>query len=85
MNRQLSAYLSRTNQFNKLLGRPLIDIDTSEGRKRLARCIDSELSPENLTCDGELSRSAVQRKYNELYSAAMALRAIDPTIQFDEV
>ena len=30
----------------------------------LARSLDSDLSPENLHCDGEISQREAQRKYN---------------------
>lgn len=30
----------------------------------LARSLDSDLSPENLHCDGEISRTEAQRKYD---------------------
>ena len=32
----------------------------------LARTLDSKLSPENLHCDGEISRAEAQRKYRFL-------------------
>ena len=46
--------------------------------------IDAELSPENLTCDGELSRSQVQARYQFLTRAAQELRSIDPSVTFYE-
>jgi hypothetical protein len=46
--------------------------------------IDSALSPENLTCDGELSRTEVQRRYRELMTAAKQLKKLDPSVTFYE-
>jgi hypothetical protein len=46
--------------------------------------IDSALSPENLTCDGELPRSQVNRRYRELMTAARQLKQLDPAIKFYE-
>ena len=46
--------------------------------------IDSSLSPENLTCDGELSRTEVNRRYKELMSAAKQLKKLDPAVTFYE-
>jgi hypothetical protein len=46
--------------------------------------IDSALSPENLTCDGELPRSEVQRRYRELITAAKQLKKLDPSVTFYE-
>jgi hypothetical protein len=46
--------------------------------------IDNALSPENLTCDGELSRTEVNRRFKELNTAAKQLRQLDPTVKFYE-
>jgi hypothetical protein len=84
----LHAYIKKQNDwdsfFNRTNARPL-GIDTPEDRQRLARRIDNELSPENLTCDGELSRAEVNRRYNNLIRVAEQLRKLDPTVQFWEV
>lgn len=61
------------------------EIVTAEGRQRVAEMIDSDLSPENLTCDGELPRSEVFRRYNLLVMAAKELKSIDPTVNFIEL
>jgi hypothetical protein len=50
----------------------------------LADSIDAELSPENLTCDGELSRSQVQAQYRQLTTAARELQKLDPAVKFYE-
>jgi hypothetical protein len=42
--------------------------------------IDSSLSPENLTCDGELPRAEVNRRYKELTGAAKDLIKLDPSV-----
>jgi hypothetical protein len=42
--------------------------------------IDSSLSPENLTCDGELPRTEVNRRYKELTGAAKDLIKLDPSV-----
>ena len=84
----LHAYIKKQNDwdafFNRTNARPL-GVDTPEDRQRLARRIDNELSPENLTCDGELSRAEVNRRYNNLIRVAEQLRKLDPTVQFWEV
>jgi hypothetical protein len=35
----------------------------AQDRQAIANSIDSELSPENLTCDGELRGAQVQQKF----------------------
>jgi hypothetical protein len=52
--------------------------------QRIAEMIDGDLSPENLTCDGELPRSQVNARYRELTGAAEELRRLDPTVKFYE-
>ena len=46
--------------------------------------IDAALSPENLTCDGELPRAEVNRRYKELVTAARQLKKLDPAVTFYE-
>jgi hypothetical protein len=46
--------------------------------------IDAALSPENLTCDGELPRAEVNRRYKELVTAAKQLKQLDPAVTFYE-
>ena len=41
----------------------------------LARTLDSKLSPENLHCDGEISRAEAQRKYRFLAQVCKELEA----------
>jgi hypothetical protein len=53
-------------------------------RQKIADSIDSDLSPENLTCDGELPRSQVQARYKMLTRAAQELQSIDPAVTFYE-
>jgi hypothetical protein len=52
--------------------------------QQIAENIDSDLSPENLTCDGELSRTAVQQRYRQLTAAARELKELDPAVKFYE-
>jgi hypothetical protein len=78
----LQKYLDRKNQWNAIFGgKPLI---VGQDNQRIAEMIDSDLSPENLTCDGELPRSQVQARYRELNAAATELRRLDPTVKFYE-
>jgi hypothetical protein len=74
----LTSYVDRKNAFSKLFGSKLLSLQNAEDRKRIAQSIDSELSPEHLTCDGELSRSQVQARYKSLTSAATELARLDP-------
>jgi hypothetical protein len=50
-------------------------------RQRIADSLDADLSPENLTCDGELPRAEVQKRYNFLTRAAKELKSFDPSVE----
>jgi hypothetical protein len=50
----------------------------------VAEMIDCALSPENLSCDGELPRAEVNRRYKELMTAAKQLKQLDPSVKFYE-
>ena len=80
----LEAYVEQRNAYAKIFGRAPLSLLKAEDRQRIADMIDGDLSPENLTCDGELSRSAVQAKYRQLTRAAQELLSIDPSVKFYE-
>ena len=80
----LQAYIDRQNKYQALFRgqrtEPLYEIQTEAGRLRVAKMIDCALSPENLSCDGELPRAEVNRRYRELNAAATALVQLDPSM-----
>jgi len=76
----LTTYLDRKNAFAKIFGNKELSLQNAADRKRIAESIDSDLSPENLTCDGELPRSQVQARYKQLTTAAKELIKLDPTV-----
>jgi hypothetical protein len=82
--KNLNAYLDQKNSWNAIFGYPAMSLDTAQDRQRIAEMIDNELSPENLTCDGELSRTAVQQRYRQLTTAARELKQLDPAVTFYE-
>jgi hypothetical protein len=76
----LTAYVDRKNSFSKIFGNKELSLQNAADRKRIAESIDSDLSPENLTCDGELPRSQVNARYKQLTAAAKELIKLDPTV-----
>lgn len=82
--KELIAYVERKNAWGKLFGDRELELTVAQDRQRIADCIDADLSPENLTCDGELSRSQVQARYTQLTRAAEQLRRLDPSVEFYE-
>jgi len=80
----LQAYIDRKNQWNAMFKGEQFEIKTAKGRQRLAQNIDSELSPENLSCDGELSATQTRHRYLELTRVAQQLIQLDPTVRIYE-
>jgi len=80
MKSALTQLVSDENGWRSLFKHPAVSLDTREGRQAIADIINSHLSPENLTCDGELSRTAVQRRYRYYIAAATELRNLDASV-----
>jgi hypothetical protein len=80
----LTTYVDRKNAFAKIFGSRQLSLQNAVDRQAIADSIDAELSPENLTCDGELSRSQVQARYKTLTKAAKELQKLDPSVKFYE-
>jgi hypothetical protein len=80
----LTTFIDNKNRYAALFKgqrtEPLYEVQTAAGRRRVAEMIDCALSPENLSCDGELSRTETNRRYRELNAAATALIQLDPTV-----
>lgn len=82
--RALQEFIAQKNHWNSFFNGEQYEIKTAKGRQRVADMIDAALSPENLTCDGELPRSEVNRRYRELMTAARQLKKMDPSVTFYE-
>ena len=82
--RALTKFIEQKNHWNSFFKGPQYEIQTAKGRQRVADMIDAALSPENLTCDGELPRDEVNRRYRELMTAAKQLKQLDPAVKFYE-
>jgi hypothetical protein len=80
----LRKFIEQKNHWNSFFQGEQYEIATAAGRQRVADMIDNALSPENLTCDGELPRAEVNRRYRELTTAAKQLRQLDPAVTFYE-
>jgi hypothetical protein len=80
----LQNFVAQKNRWNSFFQGTQYSLNTAKDRQALADMIDSALSPENLTCDGELSRTEVNRRYKELMTAAKQLKKLDPAVTFYE-
>lgn len=80
----IEKYVEQKNQWRKIFGEKPLSLLNAQDRQKIAESLDGDLSPENLTCDGELPRSQVQAKYNFLSRAASELQHIDPKVKMYE-
>jgi hypothetical protein len=80
----LAQFVKQRNQFNSVFGIKALDLTVAADRQRIAEIVDSALSPENLTCDGELSQAQVRSRYRELTQIAKELKQLDPAVKFYE-
>jgi len=72
--RTLTKFIEDNNRWITIFGNSAITFPLSEQDvAELARTIDSQLSPENLMCDGEISHAEAQRKYRFLATVAQEL------------
>jgi hypothetical protein len=78
----LNALIAQENNWSSIFNSKFVayEVATAQGRERVAKMIDAKLSPENLSCDGELPRSQVQARYRALTGAARELIKLDPSM-----
>ena len=84
--KELKAYVDQKNKWHSLFNKNAnyLDITKAADRQRVANMLDSDLSPENLTCDGELPRATVNARYKQLTKVAKQLMMLDPSIKMYE-
>jgi hypothetical protein len=81
----LEQYVEQRNQRRSIFSQKPLSLLNGKDRQSIANMIDSEMSPENLTCDGELSRTEVSRRVKVLSRCAEELLSIDPSVTFYEM
>lgn len=82
MTYYLTEYLERRNAFAKIFGGHIINLKNINKTQidNLMCDLENELSPENLTCDGELRGAKLVRKANALRAAYAELEALSKKI-----
>lgn len=80
----LEQYVRTKNAWNGLFGSKELSLLNKADRQRIADHLDADLSPENLTCDGEVRGKALQDKARYLNRCAEELLSIDPAVTFYE-
>ena len=74
----LKQYVDQKNFWNRLAKRPVMEVDslTRDQIGYLLDCIECDLSPENLCCDGELRGPALRKKERMLLGAKRKLEGM---------
>ena len=83
--KHLKAYIEQENKWVSIFNGKPYSIDTAAERHRLADHIDCALSPENLSCDGEVRGAALQNKLKALTRVARELKELDPSVNIYEL
>ena len=81
----LEAYVEQLNAWARTFKSREMSLLNPKDRQRIADHIDAQLSPENLTCDGELTPMQVRDRQAYLFRVAEELISIDPTVTFYEL
>ena len=81
----LEQYVENKNKWRAVFNQKPLSLLNGADRQAIADGIDSEMSPENLTCDGELPASVVRAKMRNLSRCAEELLSIDPSVTFSEM
>jgi hypothetical protein len=80
----LNEYVEGRNRIRAMFRQRPLRLDNPKDRQQLADDISCSLSPENLTNDGELPRSVVQKKWQMLTRVRQQLQKMDSQVAFFE-
>jgi hypothetical protein len=80
----LEQYVAQKNSWGAIFGKPALSLLNAKDRQSIANSLDADLSPENLTCDGEVRGAALQQKARFLNRCAAELVSIDSSVTFYE-
>ena len=81
----LETYVEQKNRWRAIFKDQPLSILNAKDRQSIANSIDADMSPENLTCDGELPASQVRDKMRYLTRCAEELLSIDSSVTFSEM
>ena len=81
----IEQYVEQKNKWRAIFNQKPLSLLNGKDRQAIANSIDSELSPENLTCDGELPAGQVRDRARYLSRCAEDLLSIDPSVTFYEM
>jgi hypothetical protein len=81
----IEQYVEQKNRWAKIFGSKELSLLNAKDRQSIANSLDADLSPENLTCDGEVRGNALRQKQAYLFRCAEELLSIDPSVTFYEM
>jgi uncharacterized protein YqfA (UPF0365 family) len=79
--KNLKTYVEQINGWSAIFGSRALDLSNDMDRIQIAQRIDSDLSPENLHCDGEISQAQAMKKLRNLNKVAAELLKLDPSVE----
>lgn len=77
----LQAYIEQKNRWNAIFKGEQFEVKSAAGRRRVAQSLDADLSPENLTCDGEVRGVELRKKQDYLNQCVTELIRLDPAVK----
>jgi len=77
----LTAYVEQKNRWNAIFKGEQFEVQSASGRQRVAQSLDADLSPENLTCDGEVRGVELRKKQDYLNQCVTELIRLDPAVK----
>ncbi len=83
--KNLEQYVEQKNKWRSVFGDPELTLLGTNDRKIIAQLIEGDLSPENLTCDGEADPRWVRQQHAFLIRCAEELVSIDPSVRIYEL
>jgi hypothetical protein len=78
----LEHYVERKNAWAELFNGKALSLLDAADRATIAKSLDADLSPENLTCDGELRGQALRNRQAYLTRCVDELLSIDPSCNY---
>jgi hypothetical protein len=81
----IEQYVAQKNRWGAIFGSRELSLLNAKDRQSIANSLDADLSPENLTCDGEVRGNALRQKQAYLFRCAEELLSIDPSVTFYEM
>ncbi len=83
--KNIEQYVANKNKWRAVFGDPELTLLGTNDRKIIAQLIEGDLSPENLTCDGEADPQWVRQQHAFLIRCAEELVSIDPSVRIYEL